>query len=345
MEENHEFTDIPTENPFRISPADKEILQGALIDLAAEFEENHGNFMQYTSPMASTVAGDFKILFVFLGPSADTINGRPDQGFWNPFKNSNGEWLHSITLCEEVLTTVNSFLQNRFSSVDSMDNVFLMDLFPFIKWDANTSHNITKEEKELAKMWFSSNIELIKPEVVVIFTAMANFRDDDKDLLGLQHEFDLSTCGESLHFQSCKKEDGDYSFKVCVVDHPGALFYVSNKDETDKIGDFIKAFVGMHSIVGNDHLNLENAIVDQTRKMVFDKRDPIVDYVRGVQNIEKENKVEHIRTLKAIHELIHAERDLTVSIATLRSYLDIPHWKVGKRGNAILYDLTVEETL
>lgn len=322
--------------------------QEELQQLAAEFSYENHLIMQYELPMAATIAPitpiEDPILFVFLGPSVETIQGRVSGEFWNPFQDGNGDWLHTIYICEEILQAIGRKVgMPEESALRSLDNVYLMDLYPWVEWDSKKKHSFTDADKKLCRNWFDSNVLLIKPKAVIIFAMNAAFGADDEDLLLLnsadsegEGDADISA-SDVTGFMSVRTRNLNTS--INVVCHPGALCYTNNNTD-DRLTDFVRAFTSLHSfldhsIPDNNPNSFADVIIDET----FAKADRIKTSLRQYQAQQKANEEPHCMTLSEIQEHV-AAISMSVCDATLRKYL--VDFNAGKRGTKILYDLTKE---
>lgn len=191
--------------------------------------------------------------------------------------------------------------------------------------------------------WFDRNVDLIRPEAVVIFTETASASDDvkeNKDVLQLfsVEDANISSVEETMFFTSVRTRGLD--IKVNVVCHPGAL-YMTKSDRYDVFSDFVCAFTGARNIIMQNILNQtqESALVDSVCQEIFEKMPRILSYIKVVQTKLIEEEKSHLLTSSDILEMVNQELEIQLNLPTLRKYI-APFKTLKKKGNNILYDLT-----
>eukprot|EP01033_Poteriospumella_lacustris_P019167 gene19167-13843_t len=309
--------------------------QGALSALAERFQGRFRPHMQYAAPLATSVAGRQPVLFVFPGPPSETIDHRPLGGFWNSFKGENGDWLDSISLCDDILRAIKDHWHE--ACLESLEDVYLTHIYPHVRWQSGRTHELNEDEKRLAIEWFHANVHVIDPKAIVIFSKDAEFASDGKDVLNLNPEeggADISSSPVSP-MKSLRIAARGFNASISVECHRGHWVWL-NGESVEARMRLIRTLIAVQEELNGDSCERADAIVDSVLRQVFNEADFIVDLLRARQEALSTEGRPHKMTLKEIQREL-ANAHVHVSDATLRGYLEA--FVDGAEGRAILYDL------
>lgn len=313
-----------------LQAAHLEVSQDALDRLASKFVTDNEIRVDYGLPASSTIRGKVSVLFAFMCPSDPAIEARTNGQFWHSFKNNKNNWLRTIEISNVVLKSVAERMESiaGMPTIDSLDDVFLMDLFFWRRWHTGISY--TPDDKKRARDWLELNIDLIKPDAVVIFTATAAFNEEGDDFLGFASDADISTA-EHTSFMSVRIHGAPYPVSVLV--HPGRLRYCSGLKERE---EYVKTMCGVFKLCAADRNALsqsaESTIVDSVMQ-IFETGASLAVFAKGFQEAQSCPK---LFTLQDLQNLALQRGLLTVSDSTLRTAM-APYKTALKKGNTFLY--------
>eukprot|EP01031_Cornospumella_fuschlensis_P032310 gene32310-39076_t len=225
---------------------------GDLYESAQDFKSNHQIKVEYDlGKMASTMPGKYPVLFVYQGPSEKAVTGNfCDGGIWNPFKKAGGKFVQTLTVCNYILKAASAKgIQSgeEHTYIQSLDEVYLMDLYPWKIWRKGERTDITDRDKELSIEWFANQVKLISPDVVIFFAKNTMEACVSGLNRALQSELESSTSNFSTSPLSGFMSYANPRFYCKEVCHPGALRYQPFK----AVEEYIQAFTGMNAIVNN----------------------------------------------------------------------------------------------